>query len=158
MPGNSTVKLIKDPVPGHEALAGAAFFGRTAEVDNCSGEVVFFQICPDGLRCRNAGAAEQVMSAAMAISAADQRLRPAVSGLLAQSREGIEFPEDTDYRTSLAPASGERCRDTGKFFLNREPQLPQDIEVQVASDRTNSIRGSLHEVEFTLMLSVVLLR
>ncbi|WP_326544127.1 efflux RND transporter permease subunit [Pseudorhodoferax sp.] len=35
-------------------------------------------------------------------------------------------------------------------------QLPQDIEVQVASDRTNSIRGSLREVEFTLMLSVVL--
>ncbi|RCW76194.1 efflux RND transporter permease subunit [Pseudorhodoferax soli] len=35
-------------------------------------------------------------------------------------------------------------------------QLPQDIAVQVASDRTNSIRGSLHEVEFTLMLSVVL--
>ncbi|KQP21352.1 efflux RND transporter permease subunit [Pseudorhodoferax sp. Leaf265] len=35
-------------------------------------------------------------------------------------------------------------------------QLPQDIAVQVSSDRTNSIRGSLHEVEFTLMLSVVL--
>jgi multidrug efflux pump len=35
-------------------------------------------------------------------------------------------------------------------------QLPQDIAVQVASDRTNSIRGSLREVEFTLMLSVVL--
>jgi multidrug efflux pump len=35
-------------------------------------------------------------------------------------------------------------------------QLPQDIEVQVASDRTNSIRGSLREVEFTLMLSVAL--
>nr|WP_145545146.1 efflux RND transporter permease subunit [Variovorax boronicumulans] len=35
-------------------------------------------------------------------------------------------------------------------------QLPQDIAVQVASDRTNSIRGSLREVELTLMLSVVL--
>ncbi len=35
-------------------------------------------------------------------------------------------------------------------------QLPQDINVQVASDRTNSIRASLHEVELTLMISVVL--
>jgi multidrug efflux pump len=43
-----------------------------------------------------------------------------------------------------------------KLLPELRAQLPQDIEVQVASDRTNSIRGSLHEVEFTLMLSVVL--
>lgn len=35
-------------------------------------------------------------------------------------------------------------------------QLPQDIDVQVASDRTASIRSALHEVEFTLMISVAL--
>ncbi|MGR4867454.1 efflux RND transporter permease subunit [Variovorax sp. LARHSF232] len=35
-------------------------------------------------------------------------------------------------------------------------QLPQDIEVDVASDRTNSIRASLREVELTLMISIVL--
>ena len=35
-------------------------------------------------------------------------------------------------------------------------QLPQDIEVQVASDRTNSIRASLREIEFTLMISIAL--
>lgn len=35
-------------------------------------------------------------------------------------------------------------------------QLPADIDVQVASDRTNSIRSSLHEVELTLVISVVL--
>ncbi len=35
-------------------------------------------------------------------------------------------------------------------------QLPQDISVDVASDSTNSIRSSLHEIEFTLMISVVL--
>jgi len=35
-------------------------------------------------------------------------------------------------------------------------QLPQDIDIQVASDRTNSIRASLHEVEVTLMISIVL--
>ncbi|WP_338764750.1 efflux RND transporter permease subunit [Massilia sp. METH4] len=35
-------------------------------------------------------------------------------------------------------------------------QLPQDITVSVASDSTTSIRSSLHEVEFTLILSVIL--
>ncbi|RZL61378.1 MAG: nodulation protein [Variovorax sp.] len=35
-------------------------------------------------------------------------------------------------------------------------QLPQDIEVRVASDRTNSIRSSLREVEITLVISIVL--
>lgn len=35
-------------------------------------------------------------------------------------------------------------------------QLPRDIQVQVASDRTNSIRSSLHEVEATLMIAVAL--
>ncbi|MDM0068163.1 efflux RND transporter permease subunit [Variovorax sp. J31P207] len=35
-------------------------------------------------------------------------------------------------------------------------QLPQDIDVQVASDRTNTIRASLREIEITLMISVAL--
>ncbi|WP_213953320.1 efflux RND transporter permease subunit [Variovorax sp. dw_954] len=35
-------------------------------------------------------------------------------------------------------------------------QLPQDINVEVASDSTNSIRASLREVEGTLMISIVL--
>ena len=35
-------------------------------------------------------------------------------------------------------------------------QLPGDITVDVASDRTNSIRASLHEIEVTLLISIVL--
>ena len=37
-----------------------------------------------------------------------------------------------------------------------QAQLPQDIKLQVASDSTNSIRSSLHEIEFTLVISIVL--
>ncbi len=37
-----------------------------------------------------------------------------------------------------------------------QAQLPSDVRLQVASDRTNSIRASLHEVELTLVISVVL--
>jgi multidrug efflux pump len=35
-------------------------------------------------------------------------------------------------------------------------QLPGDINVAVASDSTNSIRASLHEIEVTLLISIVL--
>lgn len=35
-------------------------------------------------------------------------------------------------------------------------QLPPDIDLQVASDSTSSIRASLHEVELTLLISIVL--
>ena len=35
-------------------------------------------------------------------------------------------------------------------------QLPGDITVDVASDRTNSIRASLHEIEVTLLITIVL--
>ena len=37
-----------------------------------------------------------------------------------------------------------------------QAQLPPDVKLMVASDSTNSIRGSLHEVELTLVISVLL--
>ncbi|WP_307648492.1 efflux RND transporter permease subunit [Variovorax boronicumulans] len=37
-----------------------------------------------------------------------------------------------------------------------QAQLPPDVTLQVASDSTNSIRSSLHEVEATLVISVLL--
>ena len=35
-------------------------------------------------------------------------------------------------------------------------QLPAEVELEVASDSTNSIRASLHEIEITLLISIVL--
>jgi multidrug efflux pump len=37
-----------------------------------------------------------------------------------------------------------------------QAQLPSDVAMQVASDRTNSIRASLHEIELTLAISILL--
>ena len=37
-----------------------------------------------------------------------------------------------------------------------QAQLPADVKLQVASDRTTSIRASLHEIEMTLIISIVL--
>ncbi|WP_426190965.1 efflux RND transporter permease subunit [Massilia sp. DWR3-1-1] len=37
-----------------------------------------------------------------------------------------------------------------------QAQLPSDIKIDVASDSTNSIRSSLHEVEVTLLISIAL--
>jgi multidrug efflux pump len=37
-----------------------------------------------------------------------------------------------------------------------QDQLPSDIKLQVATDRTHSIRASLHEVELTLLIAIAL--
>ncbi|MES2298581.1 MAG: efflux RND transporter permease subunit [Pseudomonadota bacterium] len=37
-----------------------------------------------------------------------------------------------------------------------QAQLPPDVKLEVASDSTNSIRSSLHEIELTLMISILL--
>ena len=37
-----------------------------------------------------------------------------------------------------------------------QAQLPQDVQLQVASDSTNSIRSSLREIELTLLISIAL--
>jgi multidrug efflux pump len=37
-----------------------------------------------------------------------------------------------------------------------QDQLPDDIKLQVATDRTHSIRASLHEVEITLLIAIAL--
>ena len=37
-----------------------------------------------------------------------------------------------------------------------QAQLPSDIKIEVASDSTNSIRSSLHEIEATLVISILL--
>jgi multidrug efflux pump len=37
-----------------------------------------------------------------------------------------------------------------------QEQLPNDIKLQVATDRTHSIRASLHEVELTLLIAIAL--
>ena len=37
-----------------------------------------------------------------------------------------------------------------------QAQLPSDIKIDVASDSTNSIRSSLHEIEVTLLISIAL--
>ncbi len=37
-----------------------------------------------------------------------------------------------------------------------QAQLPSDVKIEVASDSTNSIRASLHEIEVTLLISIAL--
>ncbi|MGE4242686.1 efflux RND transporter permease subunit [Ramlibacter sp.] len=43
-----------------------------------------------------------------------------------------------------------------KLLPELQDQLPKDVKLQVASDRTHSIRASLHEVEITLVIAVIL--
>ena len=60
------------------------------------------------------------------------------------------------HAVSPAPTSSRPSTACAKLLPELRAQLPQDIDVQVASDRTNSIRASLREIEITLMISIVL--
>ncbi len=50
----------------------------------------------------------------------------------------------------------ETVNDVRALLPELQAQLPQDVRLQVASDRTSSIRASLHEIEVTLLISIVL--
>ncbi len=67
--------------------------------------------------------------------------QPAVIVLLT-SQPGANVIETVDGVRALLPSL--------------QAQLPQDVTMQVASDRTNSIRSSLHEIEFTMVISILL--
>ena len=60
----------------------------------------------------------------------------------------------------LRPAAGANVIETVDSVREQIPilqaQLPQDVQLQVATDRTNSIRSSLHEIELTLVISILL--
>jgi multidrug efflux pump len=75
------------------------------------------------------------------VNAAGQGGRPAVIVLITR-QPGANIITTVDGVRALLP--------------ELRAQLPADISLQVASDRTNSIRASLHEVEVTLLISIVL--
>ncbi len=50
----------------------------------------------------------------------------------------------------------ETVDDVRALLPELQEQLPRDIKLQVATDRTHSIRSSLHEVELTLLIAIVL--
>jgi multidrug efflux pump len=50
----------------------------------------------------------------------------------------------------------ETVDDVRALLPELQDQLPHDIKLQVASDRTHSIRSALHEVELTLVIAIVL--
>jgi len=67
--------------------------------------------------------------------------RPAIV-VLVTSQPGANVIETVDGVRALLP--------------QLQAQLPEDVTMRVASDRTNSIRASLREIEFTLMISIAL--
>src|SRR6185437_2951131 len=62
--------------------------------------------------------------------------------VLIRSQPAVNVIETVDSVRALLPAL--------------QAELPADVELHVASDRTHSIRASLHEVEVTLIVSVIL--
>ena len=73
MPGQGCVQFIKNTITGHKRFSGTAFFTGTAKVDHRTGEISGFQICFDAYGRGNGARAQQIMPAAMTVSARHYR-------------------------------------------------------------------------------------
>ena len=107
MPGKGDVNAVENAGFGHKRFSGAAFFCGASKEDHRSRLPGSFQIFLNGDRGSQASGSEQVMTAAVAVSAFDDRLFLRDPRLLAQSGEGVKFSEKSDDRLSASIASAE---------------------------------------------------
>jgi multidrug efflux pump len=86
---------------------------------------------------------------------------------VAEVSDGVEnintlglFNGDPAVIVLITPQPGANVIDTvdgvRALLPQLQAQLPPDVRLSVASDSTNSIRASLHEIEVTLLISIVL--
>ena len=72
---------------------------------------------------------------------------------LGERRSGHRSEYSAAARAPTSSASSIRCR---RCFRKSRASLPQGIDVQIISDRTTTIRASVEDVEFELMLTTAL--
>jgi multidrug efflux pump len=87
------------------------------------------------------------------------RLQEVVDGVEDQNNLGL-FNGQPAIIVLLRPQAGANVIETVDSVRAQLPQLqaqlPPDVKIEVASDSTNSIRSSLHEIEVTLIISILL--
>ena len=86
---------------------------------------------PDGHGRQRRAAPQQVVAAAMAVTAGDPRLLRRFC-LLRQPRQRVELAHDADHRLAAAPLGDERRRHVGHALPDPEARLPQLLHEQAA--------------------------
>ena len=131
MPGERRVQALPEPVPGHEGLGRAPLFPGAAKEDDRAGKVSRLKGClhADG-PCQRAGA-QQVVPAAVSVSAGHCRVVADGPALLGKPREGVILRQNADHRPAAAEGGRKRGIDTGSPPLHAKALFLQDPAVAV---------------------------
>ena len=127
MPADGEIQLVKDTVPGHKALAGAAFLTGTAEKYHSPLFSILLQVFLYGNGRSHRSGSQQVMAAAVARLPLTYRHLFNALRLLGKAGKGIEFTQDAHHRLSMAKPAGKCCLDPGQIPLHRKALLLQEL-------------------------------
>ena len=141
MPGDGGIQIPELAVAGHKALACAALLAGTSVEDHGSLKVALL----DELLHRHGGSegarAQQIVTAAVAVTAGDQGILPGHTGLLGQGGQGIILGENADLRASAAVGGGEGSGNISDLLPDLEALLFQELEI--AFDRLVFVQAQL---------------
>ena len=104
VPAEGRIEFVKAPFPCHKGLTASALLGRTSEVDYGPALLLSLKIVLKAHGPHQGADTEKVMAAAMTVSITLKRFLNRHTGLLAQARKGIIFPEKADNGLSASPS------------------------------------------------------
>ena len=131
VPAQGRVQLFPQTVSGHEGLSGAALFSGAAEKDHGSRSSAFLQPGLDGAGRRERADPQQVVTAAVAVSARRHRGRFRCAGLLAEAGERVKLAQDSDHGPAASEAAAEGRGNIAEILRHREAQLPKLSAVEL---------------------------
>ena len=109
MPAEGGVQLIKAALARHKGLSGAALLGRAAEEDHGSRLPLCFQRVLEADSTHERADAEQVVAAAVSVSAVFKGFLHGDARLLAQAGKRVVLSEKADHGLPASPLGAERC-------------------------------------------------
>lgn len=129
MPGDGRVQIVEYPVAGHVGLAHHRLLGRAAKELERSRQALRFHGLFHRQGGAQAGAAEQVVAAAVPRSAGQHRL---LFGrrLLRETGQGVVFGQQADQRFALSVGGDEGGGHAGHPLLNGESLFFQSVNQQ----------------------------
>ncbi len=118
VPANGDVDIIEDAGADHEALGGAALFGRAAIVADTALDAICFEEVLDGGSRKHGTGAEHIVAAAMAIAVRERLAFFSQSSDLAEAGKRVELAEDGNHRPIFASFAHDGCRQAGDAALD----------------------------------------
>jgi hypothetical protein len=134
VPRQDDVNVAEEACADHVDLAIAAFLGRRAVIADGARDLRRLERVLDRDGRQRRAASQQVVAAAMAVTAGDARLLHRFC-LLRQPWQRVELTHDADHRLAAAPLGDERRRHVGHPLPDTEPRLPQFLHEQARALR-----------------------